>query len=369
MVLIITSILFLVIDNSVVEIASADSSDNVSGYAWNDNIGWISFNCTNDDTCATSNYGVNIAANGSMSGYAWNDNIGWIDFSLVSYNSVSREFSGVAQIISLGSDGYIQMNDTDTGDGIDYGVSLSASGEFEGWAWNNGDGGNGIGWVSFNCSDTDSCGSSGYRVQADIAVEAPSNLVATPQSCLAMRLDWIDNSSNETGFIVEYSETGNFTGEESTFCSIGSDINYCTSSMPPSTTYYFRVKATGSSGDSSWSPVSGGAAGSTSFCSPDGLVVDSYNCTAVNLSWTQVGDGVDHYDMMRNKDSEGFVKINTSNIPGDQLYYVDEAIESGASYVYQVVAVDSEGSGSSSDPTEELIPCPNLPDWKEIGTR
>ena len=37
----------------------AGADDNVSGFAWSENIGWISFNCTNLDTCAVVDYGVN----------------------------------------------------------------------------------------------------------------------------------------------------------------------------------------------------------------------------------------------------------------------------------------------------------------------
>ena len=62
----------------------ADSSDNIYGYAWSENIGWISFNCYNDygsgmeSHCKTDNpaynsdYGVSVDLNtGKLSGYAW----------------------------------------------------------------------------------------------------------------------------------------------------------------------------------------------------------------------------------------------------------------------------------------------------------
>lgn len=57
-----------------------DGNGTLSGYAWNDGIGWISFNCSNDNSCATSNYSVTIS-NGTFSGWAWNDIIGWISFN------------------------------------------------------------------------------------------------------------------------------------------------------------------------------------------------------------------------------------------------------------------------------------------------
>lgn len=60
---------------------------NVWGYAWSDNVGWISFNCNDRSSvnqCATSNYGITINTTtdpGLMTGYAWSDNIGWISFN------------------------------------------------------------------------------------------------------------------------------------------------------------------------------------------------------------------------------------------------------------------------------------------------
>jgi len=58
----------------------ADSDDNVSGFAWSENIGWISFNSTSDGS--TVDYGVNIdTESGKLSGYAWSENIGWIGFN------------------------------------------------------------------------------------------------------------------------------------------------------------------------------------------------------------------------------------------------------------------------------------------------
>jgi hypothetical protein len=54
---------------------------DLSGHAWSGNVGWISFNCADTNSCATSNYKVTWNdVTGALSGYAWNDNIGWINF-------------------------------------------------------------------------------------------------------------------------------------------------------------------------------------------------------------------------------------------------------------------------------------------------
>lgn len=82
--------------------ATAGTGDNLSGWAWSSNIGWISFNSRNCDAIPAdgfvdtsppapvgcpapgtpiSNYGVNVKNNGELEGYAWSDHAGWISFN------------------------------------------------------------------------------------------------------------------------------------------------------------------------------------------------------------------------------------------------------------------------------------------------
>ncbi|MCK4386614.1 MAG: hypothetical protein KAV41_00820 [Candidatus Pacebacteria bacterium] len=142
--------------------AEAGSEHNVSGYAWSDNIGWISFNCLDAGTCGTANYGVNIAINGNMSGYAWSDNIGWISFNESDLSGcpipnddeckaklTGSHLSGWAKALAGeeaadGWDGWISLG-KQTGETIDYGVDLVGD-NFEGYAW----GDEVVGWIQFN---------------------------------------------------------------------------------------------------------------------------------------------------------------------------------------------------------------------------
>jgi hypothetical protein len=74
------------------------SSENIRGWLWSENAGWISVNCYNDynhdgkfENCcpsgsdcphesAGSNYGLNLNSDYSLSGYAWSENAGWLCF-------------------------------------------------------------------------------------------------------------------------------------------------------------------------------------------------------------------------------------------------------------------------------------------------
>jgi len=147
-------------------VVSASSSGNISGYAWSDNIGWISFNCTNLDTCGTgvgkADYGVNKESDGSLMGYAWSPNVGWIKFGELSgfpsspgqnAQVVGDNLTGWARVCSGTLSGNCSTMDSRT-DGWDgwislagtgYGVSFDGS-AFSGYAW----GSEVMGWISFS---------------------------------------------------------------------------------------------------------------------------------------------------------------------------------------------------------------------------
>ena len=196
------------------KISQAGAGHNVLGFAWSENIGWISFNSSNCDTDSNSfidtdamvqgcggdnstdavfDYGVNVdlAGNGSFSGYAWSSNIDWITFDkaiagnppgapynagetfMAKLDTGTGELSGWARALSAcqddlwdgtkctgtaagdksgGWDGWIKLrkDPADIPLSPNYGVSLNTS-DFEGWAW----GDSVVGWIGFNSANCD----------------------------------------------------------------------------------------------------------------------------------------------------------------------------------------------------------------------
>ena len=149
-------------------VAAASPQDNVSGWAWSSNIGWISFNNSNVDAAGPP-YGVRVDAKGDIGGYAWSSNIGWVSFNqpdlagcpqspcAATFNRFARSVNGWARALAAGGgwDGWISLSGV-AADGSPYGV-FTAPGtrgcEWRGWAW----GDQVVGWISFD--------GSGYGVQ------------------------------------------------------------------------------------------------------------------------------------------------------------------------------------------------------------
>ncbi|MFH1427058.1 MAG: hypothetical protein ABIG60_00825 [Patescibacteria group bacterium] len=222
---------------------------------------------------------------------------------------------------------------------------------------------NGVGWVSFNCTDTGTCASSDYKVlYQPFFVAAPTNLVASAQSCSTVLLTWEDNASNETGYETQWSVDG-VSGWTSHSPDLNPDIISRVVIQNPSSTLYYQVRALGEVLNSDWEPLSNGVAGTTSYCPPV-LTLVSGNCQRIRLSWSQVGTGVDHYEIWRSINGAAYNLLIDNILPGTTTYN-DENITPGTNYAYYLKAqTDDLDSNIVSD-----TPCPNLPAWKEVKPR
>ncbi|MFH1193305.1 MAG: hypothetical protein V1656_03270 [Candidatus Jorgensenbacteria bacterium] len=100
---------------------NGDALGTLTGFAWNDTIGWISFNCDNSshnggtNQCASGNYGVTIDTNGDFSGCAWNDIAGWISFNNTGACSSAVPFKINTSWRATSTFGYIDSATLDTG--------------------------------------------------------------------------------------------------------------------------------------------------------------------------------------------------------------------------------------------------------------
>jgi hypothetical protein len=83
-------------------------------------------------------------------------------------------------------------------------------------------------------------------------VAAPSALTATAKSASQINLQWSDNSTNETGFMVERSSSSTFSSS-ATFNVAANATTFSDSGLAGGTTYWYRVKAVNGAESSSYS--------------------------------------------------------------------------------------------------------------------
>jgi len=282
-VLIIATLYFF--DNQKIKKVQAGTDENVFGWAWSENIGWISFN--NNTTGGESvNYGVNIGSDRIFSGYAWSENIGWISFNqaelsgcpsgacLAKVDLSSHEVSGWARALAPvgdpqagGWDGWISLR------GSNYGVEINnTSHQFEGWAWGGDDSDSTavIGWISFNCNNPETptaCSDSDYKVETSFGFNqspAATNLTVVPSDyctySLPTKFSW-NFSDPDVGDVQEYYQVqiDNNFDFSSIYIDSGkihsSSGSYVASGFLYNTPYYWKVKVWDNIGaDSGWIP-------------------------------------------------------------------------------------------------------------------
>jgi len=231
---------------------SASSGDNVFGYGWSDNVGWISFNnCKNptvSSTCSSVGYGVTVdyANNNKVSGYAWSENVGWISFNPSDWggcppgvsspctsflNKWASGNAGWARAMSVpqdtaclsslnppcnsgGWDGWISLNGTefkktDISGSIQGGYTFGGmpvyvidSSKSSGFAW----GSEVVGWVDLNHNSYNP--DKGGLFSLDLNIQLQPSLTLTPKD-----LTWFDGkylilAGNKVDLLLQ---TKNFT--------------------------------------------------------------------------------------------------------------------------------------------------------------
>jgi hypothetical protein len=163
-----SALVTLIIGFVVATPALASLSESLRGFAWGgtsavdssyEGLGWVSMNNISDG--ASVAYGVHVpAADGLVTGYAWSEHYGWISFNgpdssdcspaLSPANRTGNSIEGGARILSIrdeltnsgGFDGCISLS------GNEYGIEIQGTQNpyvLDGYAWSSD-----LGWIDFS---------------------------------------------------------------------------------------------------------------------------------------------------------------------------------------------------------------------------
>lgn len=130
-------------DNTFDNYGVTRTLDTLSGFG-RTQIGFVSFNCAsspNLDPCKTADYRVTVDAKGDYHGWAWGEEIGWISFNCADRGGSACSVSNYKV----------------------YETATPTGAEIHGWAWSEN-----YGWISFHCAERGLCdaGEPQYKVSA-----------------------------------------------------------------------------------------------------------------------------------------------------------------------------------------------------------
>jgi len=170
----------------------------------------------------------------------------------------------------------------------------------------------------------------------------PSGLTAAVVAAGRIRIDWLDNSSNETSFRVERSTAG---GPFGLILVTGANtVTYTEGGLSANTTYAYRVSAANSLGVSA---PSGTAQATTPYLppAPSGLVSATVGLT-VRLNWQDNSPNEDVFLVRRAAPGGDYVTIAT--LPPNTVTFTDPAPVPEINYYYFVRASNLAGFTNSN---------------------
>ncbi|MFN3821013.1 MAG: fibronectin type III domain-containing protein, partial [bacterium] len=200
------------------------------------------------------------------------------------------------------------------------------------------------------------------RADTDVPTPAaPTELEARPVSQMSIALQWVDNSLDELGFVVEVSRSpeSGFQPRDTTRENV---TNTLVGNLNSQTTYYFRVYAYNDSGNSPYSNIASATTPAGPPLPPSDLTGTAPTYRAVILTWRDNSDNEESFHLER-KLTISNIWSSLADLTANTTSYVDSNVVPGASYNYRLYARNAMGSSPYSNEIRVVIPSgsPNPP--------
>jgi hypothetical protein len=173
---------------------------------------------------------------------------------------------------------------------------------------------------------------------------APTSLTATPLSATSVRLNWTDNSSNESSFDIQRRIY------PAAFVSIASAAanatTYTDTTAQPGKQYDYQVRATNSAGSSAFTNVGSALTPDLMPAAPSGLTA-TYNTTTrvITLSWVDNSNNETGFTAQFSYSGSAFSDMGSTG--ANVTTYSTGSNPPTGSYQFRVAAYNSAGSAYS----------------------
>jgi fibronectin type 3 domain-containing protein len=188
---------------------------------------------------------------------------------------------------------------------------------------------------------------------------APTALIATANQVFQIQLNWIDGSTNETGFEIERSTNNvNFSKISTTGANI---TQFMDGPLIPDTRYYYRIRAINASGASGYTNVAEAVSYLPPPSAPSGLTANPVDAGRIDLTWTDNADNEAGFEIERSGDGTTYNKI--AEVGSNVTAYQNTGLSPATRYWYRVRAKNRGGTSGYSNVADATTrdTAPNAP--------
>ena len=178
---------------------------------------------------------------------------------------------------------------------------------------------------------------------------APSGLTATAVSQSRIDLTWVDNATDETGFVIQRC-SGAACSNFVQIASVGANVvSYSNTLLSENTTYSYRVQATHPAGNSAYSNTATASTPATPLAAPTNLVATAVSASQINLAWDSNADNQPDFRVERCQGAgcTNFAVIAT--VGGGNTSYSNTGLTANATYTYRVQALNGATTSAYSN--------------------
>lgn len=180
---------------------------------------------------------------------------------------------------------------------------------------------------------------------------APSSLaISTVTSSNQLNLTWTDNASNESGFKLERSSDGS-TGWTQIATPAANATSYTDAGLAGGTLYFYRLRATNTTGDSGYSNNASAATLPVVSppAAPSALAVSTVtSSTQLTLTWTDNASNETGFKLEYSVDGlTGWTQIATP--AANVTSYTHTGLNPSSTHYYRILATNSGGDSAYSD--------------------
>jgi fibronectin type 3 domain-containing protein len=189
-------------------------------------------------------------------------------------------------------------------------------------------------------------------VNPDDVPTAPSNISTFAISPTELEISFIDNSNNETGFELQRADDLNgpyvtIQTAPEVAAPAPNTIRLLDAGLTPLTTYYYRVRATGSLGNSAFTTPVAGSTASDAPEAPENLFAFTLSSTEVLLNWEDRSDNEDGFYVYRRTGQDDFARVAT--VGANITQYIDANLTPLTAYLYRITAFKGSSESAPSN--------------------